>query len=307
MKLPIKIDLPDSFLDPEIRSGYEVSSKLKKIWAVELDLVCELKRVCNKHGIRFMLAYGTLIGAVRHKGFIPWDDDFDVWICRDDFMKLCQIGQSEFKHPYFLQTALSDGNIYFPYARLRNSETTGAIVGHEIEGYNNGIYIDIYVVDGYTENRFFWNVQTILRAVAIKACTLRWPKRDGGGFFHKLFDCLRPFMALIPKKSLYRICNWVLSLFNGSSRRFGPRYRMHPKAWQWWIERSAFDDLIEMPYENQLLPCPRNFDAHLRRMYGDYMKFPDPKERGKWHEGIIQFEPDIPYREWMLQNSGGVK
>ena len=96
MALPIKIDLPKNFLEPEVRSGYEVSSKLKKICAVELDLVNDLKRVCDKNGIRFMLAYGTLIGAVRHKGFIPWDDDFDVWICREEFEKLCRIAEHEF-------------------------------------------------------------------------------------------------------------------------------------------------------------------------------------------------------------------
>ena len=302
MALPIKIDLPTHFLDAETRSGVQVSSKLKKVWAVELDLVSELKRVCDKYGIRFMLAYGTLIGAIRHKGFIPWDDDFDVWIPRDDFEKLCALAKDEFKHPYFLQTALSDRMLYFPYARLRNSDTTGAIVGHESVDYNNGIYIDIYVIDGYTDSKFLYNLQTILRNVGLKLCTMKWPQRKGHGVVHCITSWVRPFVRLFPFETCDRISRTILAMFNSSAKRFGPRYRKHPNAWNWWIEKDSFDNLVELPFENLMLPCPRNYDEHLRRMYGDYMQF--PKDRGRYHDGIIHFEPEIPYVEYISQKKG---
>ena len=197
--------------------------------------------------------------------------------------------------------------VYFPYARLRNSETTGAIIGHEALDYNNGIYIDIYVVDGYTDNRALWSLQTILRAITIKFCTLRWPKRSKCDLTHKVVDCMRPIVSIGSHRMWHGLARLVLSMYNKSAVRFGPRYRMHPMASKWWIEKSAFDNLIELPYENLMLPCPRDYDAHLRRMYGDYMKFPPPEERGKWHEGIIHFEPDVPYYNKKSMHAKGAK
>ena len=100
----INLKISNTFFDEEIRDGYKVSREMKKIWAVELDLLNELNRVCNKHNIRCMAWAGTMLGAIRHKGFIPWDDDIDIMLFRDDYEKLCEIAPSEFTYPYFFQT-----------------------------------------------------------------------------------------------------------------------------------------------------------------------------------------------------------
>ena len=307
MALPIKISLPEHFLEDEVRCGYEVTGKLKKIWAVQLDLVSELKRVCDKYGLKFMLAYGTLIGAVRHKGFIPWDDDFDVWIRRADFEKLLAISDREFSYPYFLQHAMSDRKFFFPYARLRNSETTGIISKQGTPEYNNGIYVDVYVVDGYTDSNFLYGLQTIIRDFTLKLITLAFEGHKCRSLFERFCICFAKAIATVLSfERRYRLYRWTLSLFNKSASRVGPRYRIHPKAKSWWIESEVFNDLIDLPYENLQLPCPRNADAHLARMYGEYMKFPPASERGKWHEGQIHYDPDTPYKEY-LKNASGVK
>ena len=109
----LKIKLPEGFLDEEVRDGFTVTTERKKIWAVELDLLVEALRVCNKYGLKVWADSGTMLGAVRHKGFIPWDDDIDLAISRDDYEKLCEVGPKEFKYPYFLPYPQSDFNKFF--------------------------------------------------------------------------------------------------------------------------------------------------------------------------------------------------
>ena len=83
----------------EVRDEFLVTTERKKIWGVELQLLNELLRVCNKHNIKVYVFAGTLLGAVRHKGFIPWDDDADVCLLHDDYVKLCKVAPKEFKVP----------------------------------------------------------------------------------------------------------------------------------------------------------------------------------------------------------------
>ena len=121
----LNFDMPENFFEPEVRSGYQVPSESKKLWAVELDLLNEFKRVCKEYGIRYYAVGGTLIGAARHNGFIPWDDDIDVAMMWDDFKKFMEIAPYEFKYPYFFQSYKTDDMTEVSHARIRNSMSTG--------------------------------------------------------------------------------------------------------------------------------------------------------------------------------------
>ena len=124
------------FYQEEVRCDYLVNEKMKKIWAIQLDLLNKLLEVCQKHDIKVFAFAGTLLGAVRHKGFIPWDDDVDVCMERKEYERFLEVCNDEFPHPYFLQTALTDKRHFCGYARLRNSNTTGIISPHRSTKYN---------------------------------------------------------------------------------------------------------------------------------------------------------------------------
>ena len=97
----LNIHIPHDFINDEVRCDYTVSSKIKEVWAVELDLLNQLDIVCKAHNLKYFAGAGTLLGAVRHKGFIPWDDDIDVYMLRSDYDKLIALACA-FKEPYFL-------------------------------------------------------------------------------------------------------------------------------------------------------------------------------------------------------------
>lgn len=298
--LPIKIKLPSNFLEPEVRSGYEISEKLKKIWAVDLDLFQELSRVCNKHGIKFQVCFGTLIGAVRHGGFIPWDDDFDVWMTRENLEKLMTVAD-EFKHPYFLQTPLSDRKFCSPLCRLRNSETTGVISGFEANDYNNGIYIDIYAMDGVSLSRIKCAIQYVLKRIVVRMWALRGQTHSRTESIKEKmeFYLIRPFACVLSYDHWYRLYVAILSMYTKSSDKFSHMVNSNWKGKRNWVYAKDFDDTIFVQFEHIQVPIPRNYDEILRRDFGNYMKFPPKEQRGKWHEGQIHFEPEIPYKEYL--------
>ena len=109
----------------EMRDGFLVTTDRKKIWQVEMELLAELDRICRRHGLRYFVDYGTLLGAVRHKGFIPWDDDIDVVMMRPDYERLkLVIAREGLREPFFFQTAYTD-NIELWTGKLMNKNTSG--------------------------------------------------------------------------------------------------------------------------------------------------------------------------------------
>jgi len=300
--LPIKHILSERFLDAECRCGYEVSEKLKKIWAVELDLFQELNRVCTKHDIRFHVCFGTLLGAIRHKGFIPWDDDFDVWMTRDDIKKLMAVA-GEFSHPYFLQTPLSDRRFFTPHYRLRNSMTTGAIAGMRSPDYNNGIYVDIYPLDGLSDSRIKLATQYLFKRILIQFILSYHNVRTGGVFLRmtsKIF-------GMMARRKSYEF--WIaaydriMSMYTSSETKLTFLLNGDWKGKGWYVTKEELVETDSVPYENVSVPVPKAYHAILSRTYGEYMEYPAASERGKWHEGIIHFEPDVPYVEYLKNHS----
>ena len=133
----LKID--KDFFKEEVRCNYTVSSKMKKVWAVELDMLKKIEEICDKYEITYYADSGTLIGVVRHNGFIPWDDDIDIVMKRDDYNKFLDVAEKELKYPYFLQTAYTDKGYCRAHAQLRNSSTTGFILDDEKREFWNNL------------------------------------------------------------------------------------------------------------------------------------------------------------------------
>ena len=134
--VPLKLHIDPSFFLEEERNGFVVSAGMKRIWAVELDLLNEFARVCEENGLKWFAHAGTMLGAVRHQGFIPWDDDIDLLMPREDYERFCRLAPTAFSHPYFFQNEQTD--------RIRkrrpSSKTRKIIVIHTIKGFSSTFF-----------------------------------------------------------------------------------------------------------------------------------------------------------------------
>ena len=140
------------FLNPNTAPQYATPERMKQVWQVQLDLTRKFKEVCQRHGLQFWMDSGTILGAVRHQGYIPWDDDIDLAMPRADYDKLNKIAAQEFTHPYFWQTTYSDRNFFCGHAILRNAETAEFNQSEMDKGYCLGIGVDVFVIDGVVSN-----------------------------------------------------------------------------------------------------------------------------------------------------------
>ncbi len=302
--LPIKIELPEHFLDEEVRCGYTVTEKMKKVWAVELDLLCKLDEVCREMGLHYFLDGGSLLGAIRDKGFIPWDDDIDIVMLRDDFEQLINNGQKYFEEPYFLQTAYSDRGYYNCHANLRNSKTTG-ILPHQGKNpsINQGIFIDIFVLDGTPEDR----------KILIKTINKQNRYRTMIRIMNSKFDSNKKIKSVIKI-----VLGYLLKLLYCSPEKVYSLSRTEAMKWEdsefvdklWWIsdlknvhylEKNRFLKQEFVQFEWMKFPVPTNSDDILTAYYGkDYNT---PQHLPNMH-GTVIFDAEVPYRDYLKTIDG---
>lgn len=291
--------LGNSFFEEEIRNEFPVSKKMKHIWAVEIDLYLEFARICEKYNLQYFVFWGSLLGAIRHGGFIPWDDDMDVAMMRKDYEIFLQVASSELKAPYFLQTPYTDPGAYFSLARLRNSSTTGMIQSFRHNRFNQGIWLDIDVIDfcdidAIEENRtkIFPHVMRCATYMRKGAPNLD-EKRKQELITYTTDDPLADFEAIhkIANNPAYKDSEYV-NIANVTA------YTPQRQTWK----KQCFDSVTDISFENIKVKVPSGYDEILRTTYGDYMQFPPVENRGAWHGGNF-FDPFNPYTEYIIKGS----
>ena len=301
----LKLKIPENFIAEEIRCGYKVTQQMKEVWAVQLDLFAEFDRVCRKYGIKYVASGGTLLGAVRHHGYIPWDDDIDIMLMRDQYNKLCQVASVEFKHPYFFQTEETDPGFHRWFARLRNSETT-AIQELEIPyhfKFNQGIFIDIFPMDSVADNqkrnlqqrkiRYYKSIYYKLLAIEGSfgsdndSLSKRWTKKIA----HFLFGKLVRHTSLT--RWAWHKVDETYQLYNNEETEFVSLLSLQFDNLTHAVRKSNLNDILEVKFEFLKIPIFASYDEHLKLKYGDYMT---PSKNPNYH-GDVMFDTNASYKE----------
>lgn len=140
------------FLQDEYRNDYFISNKMKRVWKLQIDMFKEVERICKKHNISYFADSGTLLGAVRHNGFIPWDDDIDLGMTRDNYEHFRKVVHEELDPKYFFQANETEKKFFRVHGQLRCNNTTMLIKYDYKKKHHKGVFIDIFVYDKVPTN-----------------------------------------------------------------------------------------------------------------------------------------------------------
>lgn len=306
----IKIELPRDFLNEEVRDDYRVSPIMKKVWAVQLDMLKEIDKVFSENGIRWWAFGGTLLGAVRHKGYIPWDDDIDIVVPRRDYDRLRKIGPISFDKPYFYQDEFSEPGIMYGHAKLRNAETTMITEKYILNPngsctFCQGIFVDIFPLDNVPDDsqaKEMWinDVKTI----AAPAWKLRKyshrhiPPQDNAmdAQLALLDEIVRPNL-------LFELYEQQLGSYSQEQTRQACIYGLWRKDSRWIFDNSCFMETLKVPFEFLTVPIPSGFDTILTRLYGDWRIMRRERSMHSEINGSF-YDPDNSYMNYVDKQNG---
>lgn len=263
---------------------------LKKLQNTELDILCEIDRVCKKNDIKYFIMYGTLLGAVRHKGFIPWDDDIDIAMPIEDYERFLKIASKELRSKYIIDHIENNKKYYLPFAKIKNIKTT--FIEKNAVNYdgNNGIWVDIFPYYNYKINKKSKLFKVKFKIILFfHAIMLRHSlKLDFGKHKFVILICSKIFTNKF-------CCKIINILSKGTKKNKKGNYVLYYGS-EGAIKTPIFDKadifpLIEINFCDKKFYAPNNYKKVLAQLYGsDYMKLP-PIEKRVTHNPIkIVFE-----------------
>lgn len=276
----------------ELRSNFLVTADRKKVWQAELNILRELDRICRKHGIRYFADYGTLLGAVRHQGFVPWDDDIDVVMLRPEYERFKQVAATEIREPLFFQNTYTDGFV-IGFSKIRDSRTS-AVEFPDYDGMHQGIFVDIFplddVPDGSVRQSNIFQIELEIWRTIMDERNLQYDLANGS-VTRLSGDLLRRLLEMSRQERFAEFERFCNGHFGTSEVIDVVSYTLCGSGVQ--LPRDYYADVVYLPFEGIELPAPKLYHEVLSRRYGDYGK---PVRGGSMHEGII-LSADIPYRE----------
>ena len=276
-----ELQFSEDWFIPETRNGFFVDQERKEVWAIELDMLYQVQKICTKYNIPYYADGGTLLGAVRHGGFIPWDDDIDIMMMRKDYDRFVKLAAQELKFPYFVQTNETD-NVAYSCCKIRRTDTS-AIINNFTAPYtfNKGIWIDIFPMDYMTPE-------------LLNKC--RCCKRELNAVYRTYNKCDKfssKYLQLQSlKKALYKMCTsltdstMVANISNSLSTQDVTK------------QVKDLESTLYFKFERLMIPVPIGYHRILTTLYGNWHT---PLQLGSLHRNVIfdtnrsfaYVEPDI--------------
>lgn len=260
---------------------------LPKLHSCEMIIAKEIKRICEENGIKYFIIAGTLLGAVRHKGFIPWDDDMDIGMLREDYERFLQIAKKDLSGQFFLQTTETDSAYGLNFAKIMLKNTVVS-EGTAANSAANGIFIDVFPFDAVPESekeeakhkkRTYFLRRLLLAKQNYNVCGKKeYVKR-------LVYMGLKIISAFYSREKLCKKLDCECERYNATSKtperivNIGGAYGYNKET----ILRRWVDSTVELPFEDFTIAAPVGYIEYLEYFYGDYMTPPPEDKRYNRH------------------------
>jgi len=284
-------------INEEVVCGYRVSSVRKKLWNIEMDMLDMLEETCKANGLDYFLLFGSAIGAVRHDGFIPWDDDIDIGMVREDFERFLTCNKSEFPDYIDIQYGVNEHGVDM-LLRIRDARTTGIINTELYKNGNKGAFIEIYPFDYVNDN----HMRRIQLKLSKKLCSVLNSKANNIPCVSKSDKVLEMIFRPFGVNKVWSLYMWVCKLQNRKKDRCEyvdtitlPVYALKGNH---LFKKEDVESSVMHKFEYTRVRIPKGYHNCLSIRYGDYMELPPIEERGAHHNNVVFYDPDKPYEEY---------
>jgi lipopolysaccharide cholinephosphotransferase len=257
-----------------------------------LKIMKTFHEVCVKHNLKYYMLGGTCLGAIRHKGFIPWDDDMDVGMPRKDYDIFCKKWAEMLPNPLEVRYYRTEKKSPFHFIKLINRDTT--LIEHNFRNYVEGIYIDVFPLDALDEYKSFDYLRTqiiwVLGTTLIYHCMTTKKKRLSQILFKNIARC-------IPLRWLHNVEEFLMTMNKKDSPKLLCNFL---GAWRKkeLVPADFFGNPVLYQFEDAAFYGPENADEYLKSLYGNYMQPPPEKEREAGHD-YFYVNLNQPYRNYL--------
>ena len=281
-----RLQFPESYFANEVRCNFHITAMMKRLWAVQMDILAWVDEVCNKYGIRYIICYGSLIGVVRHKGFIPWDDDIDIAMLRSDFQRFIEVVPREL--PSYLHTVSLLPGAYQPKEMTFNINNgrmldTSPEFLERFHGCPYSTGVDVFVFDKVPENPEEFAFQDRLIRMLDRMLMLQWRVDDGsiGHEEEQEYSAIKKSVEMELDYSfgnnepmatqILRLLDLACSICDDCDSKHVENREQVIYYGEKGFREDFFTDRILVPFENLVdVPIPRNYELLLNGVFGEY-------------------------------------
>lgn len=274
--------------------------ELRELQLFELEILKEMDRICKENNLRYFLACGTLLGAVRHKGFIPWDDDIDVYMPFDDYMKFEEACKKSMSDKFYFQSREVNPQNYIYWNRIGVKNSTSIDLSLANIHMQWGICIDIFPLFPYAKDK---NEKEKRRKLykRMELLSLKYLHTKTASMASGMTKIKKMAHNLIPDAlniKLFLSCVNQLGEENEYTQEYCMDYEFSHVCDG--FKKEWFQDVVELDYEGMKFPAPVGYHEYLTCVYGDYMKVPDENNRGKHSDNPnIYISFNEPYTKFL--------